>query len=164
MPETVYWTDRFIPLLTPFGEQALRDLGTPIHDYEILHLIDGRTTLWAMGQRLEYPLAQVFAAILDCYRQNWIDVTVDLSGDPPPFRLGALLVEAGWITTQQLEAGLQDQLLDHHRLGETLMAKGWLTEEQMAFALHLHRRYQEAIQHHHGFRHGVRYEGRGREN
>ena len=50
-------------------------------------------------------------------------------------RLGELLVRAGQITTEQLQAALAQQALRRQPLGHTLMALGYVSEETMRSAL-----------------------------
>jgi len=46
-------------------------------------------------------------------------------------KLGDLLIEKGYITPEQLEAALKEQLSTGKRLGSTLIDKGLITEEQL---------------------------------
>ncbi|MBN1213735.1 MAG: Flp pilus assembly complex ATPase component TadA [candidate division Zixibacteria bacterium] len=46
-------------------------------------------------------------------------------------KLGDLLIEKGYITPEQLEAALKEQLSTGKRLGSTLIEKGIITEEQL---------------------------------
>lgn len=50
-------------------------------------------------------------------------------------KLGDLLVEAGAIPKNTLEAALEEQKISKMRLGEILIKNGWLTERQLAEAL-----------------------------
>jgi type IV pilus assembly protein PilB len=50
-------------------------------------------------------------------------------------RLGDILIELGFITPDQLAAGLARQQNDHRRLGELLVAMGIVEEEKIAKAL-----------------------------
>ena len=47
-------------------------------------------------------------------------------------KIGDLLLEKGYITQEQLEAGLKEQAFSGRRLGETLVDLGHITEEQLA--------------------------------
>jgi len=59
------------------------------------------------------------------------------NGDPRsrPVLIGDILLEAGVITQEQLEAGLKEQKSSKKRLGEILIDKEWMTERQLAEAL-----------------------------
>ncbi|MCL2683871.1 MAG: Flp pilus assembly complex ATPase component TadA [Synergistaceae bacterium] len=50
-------------------------------------------------------------------------------------KLGDLLVDAGAIAKNILEAALEEQKISRMRLGEVLLKNGWLTERQLADAL-----------------------------
>jgi len=54
---------------------------------------------------------------------------------PAAALLGALLVRAGAITQEQLEAAVAAQVDAGLRLGEVLIARGWLTQRALAVAL-----------------------------
>jgi type IV pilus assembly protein PilB len=49
--------------------------------------------------------------------------------------LGAILVEKGWVSHEQLDAALEQAKITGMRLGETLLARGWLFEPELACAL-----------------------------
>jgi type IV pilus assembly protein PilB len=49
--------------------------------------------------------------------------------------LGAILVEKGWVSHEQLDAALEQAKISGMRLGETLLARGWLFEPELACAL-----------------------------
>ncbi len=46
-------------------------------------------------------------------------------------KLGDLLVEKGYITEQQLQEGLREQVISGRRLGELLVEKEYITEDQL---------------------------------
>ena len=50
-------------------------------------------------------------------------------------RLGDLLVDAGYITAEQLDSALSVQKEKHQRLGETLVSEGIITERNLIDAL-----------------------------
>ena len=50
-------------------------------------------------------------------------------------RLGQILINKGLITTTQLDAAIQVQLVSNKRLGEVLVEQGLLTEKQLTKAL-----------------------------
>jgi len=52
-----------------------------------------------------------------------------------PVLIGDILLEAGVITQDQLEAGLKEQKTSKKRLGEILIDREWMTERQLAEAL-----------------------------
>lgn len=52
-----------------------------------------------------------------------------------PVLIGDILLEAGVINQEQLEAGLKEQKTSKKRLGEILIDKEWMTERQLAEAL-----------------------------
>jgi hypothetical protein len=58
-----------------------------------------------------------------------------MSARPPWLPLGALLLEEGLISAEQLELALLEQEQLRWRLGEILMSFGWVTSEQIADAL-----------------------------
>lgn len=50
-------------------------------------------------------------------------------------RLGQILINKGLITSKQLDAAIQQQLVSRKRLGEVLIEQGLLTEKQLSKAL-----------------------------
>ena len=50
-------------------------------------------------------------------------------------KLGDLLLDAGAIDKNTLDAALEEQKISRMRLGEVLIKNGWLTERQLADAL-----------------------------
>lgn len=58
-----------------------------------------------------------------------------MSEDWRHLKLGDLLVEAGAIARNTLDAALEEQKISRMRLGEILIKNGWLTERQLAEAL-----------------------------
>ena len=54
---------------------------------------------------------------------------------PSRKRLGDLLVERGYITPEQLEAALQEQITTGERLGSILTRRGFITEDQLIEAI-----------------------------
>jgi len=57
------------------------------------------------------------------------------------FRFGEIAIMKGFITAQQLEEALDEQMAhdlsnNHHKLiGEILLEKGWMTQHQIAIVL-----------------------------
>lgn len=57
------------------------------------------------------------------------------------FRFGEIAIRKGFITSQQLEEALDEQMAhdlsnNHHKLiGEILLEKGWMTQHQIAVVL-----------------------------
>ncbi|MDR3254413.1 MAG: Flp pilus assembly complex ATPase component TadA [Synergistaceae bacterium] len=58
-----------------------------------------------------------------------------MSEDWRHLKLGDLLVDAGAISKNTLDAALEEQKISRMRLGEILLKNGWLTERQLAEAL-----------------------------
>lgn len=58
-----------------------------------------------------------------------------MSEDWRHLKLGDLLVEAGAVARNTLDAALEEQKISRMRLGEILIKNGWLTERQLAEAL-----------------------------
>lgn len=50
-------------------------------------------------------------------------------------RIGELLIEAGWITKEQLDQGINKQKTMHMKIGEIFVNEGWITEVQVLQAL-----------------------------
>jgi len=50
-------------------------------------------------------------------------------------RIGELLVEAGYITQEQMDKALREQKLTGEKLGEILIKNGWITREELDQAL-----------------------------
>jgi hypothetical protein len=64
-------------------------------------------------------------------------VICDLLPDPEPYRFGSIAVYRRYVTLEQAQAALGEQIADnvtgrpHRRLGEILVGHDWITEEQM---------------------------------
>lgn len=51
-------------------------------------------------------------------------------------RLGGYLVEAGLLTTAQVDVALNDQKLTGMRFGEILAARGWVKQQTIEYLMH----------------------------
>lgn len=51
-------------------------------------------------------------------------------------RLGGYLVEAGLLTTAQIDVALNDQKLTGMRFGEILAARGWVKQQTIEYLMH----------------------------
>jgi hypothetical protein len=54
----------------------------------------------------------------------------------PKKRLGGYLVEAGLLTTAQIDVALNDQKLTGMRFGEILAARGWVKQQTIEYLMH----------------------------
>lgn len=54
----------------------------------------------------------------------------------PKKRLGGYLVEAGLLTTAQVDVALNDQKLTGMRFGEILAARGWVKQQTIEYLMH----------------------------
>ena len=54
----------------------------------------------------------------------------------PRKRLGGYLVEAGLLTTAQIDVALNDQKLTGMRFGEILAARGWVKQQTIEYLMH----------------------------
>lgn len=70
------------------------------------------------------------------YQRNQDDGKVE----PSPFRLGEILICAGYITREQLDEALQQQSSSSKRLGEVLVENGYATPHHVSHALHLQQK------------------------
>jgi UDP:flavonoid glycosyltransferase YjiC (YdhE family) len=68
--------------------------------------------------------------------ENELDSAIEYA-----FRFGEIAIMKGFITAQQLEEALDEQIADdssnnHHKLiGEILLEQGWMTSKQIAIVL-----------------------------
>jgi len=68
--------------------------------------------------------------------ENELDLTIDYA-----FRFGRIAIMKGFITEQQLEEALDEQIShnltndNHKQIGEILLEKGWMTQDQVAIVL-----------------------------
>ncbi len=51
-------------------------------------------------------------------------------------RLGGYLVEAGLLTSAQIDVALNDQKLTGMRFGEILAARGWVKQQTIKYLMH----------------------------
>lgn len=57
------------------------------------------------------------------------------AGPRRPKRLGGYLIEAGLLTTDQVDVALNDQQATGMRFGEVLVARGWLKEQTVEWII-----------------------------